>query len=362
MAERARPLRKGLPIVAAGPASAFVRIPGLLLLRLMSRCNERCEFCMVEGEIRASDDVDFAEAHRRIIELPAGDHVEFFGGEPTIYPRFLDLLTAARAHGHPCSIATNARIFHSAAYCDRVAALDPRHIYIRTSLLGDTEELHDNYARAPGSYAQTMRGMANLVSRGFLTQVNVVMLSGNVDRLPECVRLVAGLGVPRIKFGSLIGATAYPHLSVPLSELKPRLNEAITLAESLGLVVTVEKTPVCAVEGRLDLISTERKLSSWRREFDDAGACGGCLVRRWCDGLDPDHVQLHGLAGLRRVTALPRRAVAATVPADPEALKTCVVELPEPVTDTTRTALTRLIGRVERQHAELALIPSRLIT
>lgn len=362
MADRARPLRKGLPIGPAATASSFVQIPGLLLLRLMSRCNERCEFCMVEGEIRASDDVDFAEAYRRIVELPAGDHVEFFGGEPTIYPRFLELLSAARAHGHPCSIATNARIFHSEAYCDRVAALDPDQIYVRTSLLGDTEQVHDHYARAPGSYAQTMRGMANLVARGFLTQVNVVLLSGNLDRLQDCVRLVAGLGVPRIKFGSLIGVTAYPHLSVPLNDMRPRLNAAINLAESLGLVVTVEKTPVCAVEGRLDLISTERKLSSWRREFDDAGPCGGCLLRRWCDGLDPDYVRLHGFAGLRAVSALPRRAVAGTVPADPEALKTCVVELPEPVDDTTRAALMRLIGRVERQHAELALIPSRLIT
>ena len=39
----------------------FHEVPGILLVRLMSRCNEKCLFCMVADEIALSDDLDYQE-------------------------------------------------------------------------------------------------------------------------------------------------------------------------------------------------------------------------------------------------------------------------------------------------------------
>ena len=108
----------------------FFKVPGILLVRLMSRCNEKCLFCMVADEISQSTDLGYDEAVNNILGQPLGTLIEFFGGEPTIYPRFLDLLHCARSHGYPCSIASNVRIFHSETFTKRVAELDSSKIYI----------------------------------------------------------------------------------------------------------------------------------------------------------------------------------------------------------------------------------------
>src|SRR5262245_1057462 len=141
----------------------FVEVPGILMIRLMSRCNEKCLFCMVADEIAGSDDLNFQEAVARIASQPPGTLIEFFGGEPTIYPQFLDLLRETRQRGYPCSIATNLRIFHSRKFTRAVADLDATQIYIRTSIYGCDVALHDYYTATPGSYAQTLAGIHNIV-------------------------------------------------------------------------------------------------------------------------------------------------------------------------------------------------------
>lgn len=335
----------------------FHEIPGILLVRLMSRCNEKCLFCMVADEIEQSDDVDFQAAADKILAQPPGTQIEFFGGEPTIYPRFLDLLTLAREHGYYCSVATNLRVFHSRAFTDKVTALDPSRIYLRTSLYGDTAELHDYYTASPRSYQQTVQGIENIVTAGFLTQVNVVILKQNYERLGEMVRQVHAWGVPRIKFGSLIYLDTCLKHSVSLTDVQHPLGEAITLAESLGLSVSVEKTPACVIDGRLDLLSTERQVYSSNRVYDDEGACRGCLVRRWCDGLDPGYVRAFGFNGISRLHDVPRASVH-PVPEEPELLKMCCVEIPDTTPDDLLAAeLLALSERIAARHGELAVFP-----
>lgn len=342
----------------------FIEVPGLLMLRLMSRCNEKCLFCMVEEEIEKSDDVDYEEAVSRIEAQPPETRIEFFGGEPTIYPRFLPLLRLARARGHSCSIATNCRAFHSEKFTRAVAELDPSQIYIRTSLYGDTAELHDYYTATPGSFTQTLRGVRNVVEAGFRCQVNLVIMEKNFDRLSGMTELVHSLGVPRIKYGNLVEiSTCRPH-AVRLSLVRPHLAEAIALAERLGLTVTVEKTPVCAASGRIDLMSAERDLGQWARAYDDEGECRGCLVRSWCDGFDPDYVRLFGFEGIERVTAVSDAVLKGTATAseEPEYLKTHCVEIADEYPDEeTLLALDSLNQTVESRLGRLVVFPKKYV-
>jgi molybdenum cofactor biosynthesis enzyme MoaA len=344
--------------------TGFFEVPGILLLRLMSRCNEKCLFCMVADEIERSDDVQFDEAVRRIEAQPPGTQIEFFGGEPTIYPRFLDLLRIARQLGHPCSIASNIRIFHSRRFTDRVAELDPSQIYIRTSIYGDTPELHDYYTAAAGSFAQTLQGVKNIVAAGFPSQVNVVIMRGNYHLLPRFADAVHAWGVKRIKFGSLISVEQCAEHAVEMNDVRPFLCEAIDRAERLGLQVTVEKTPICVIDGRVDLLSTERVIYGSARTYDDAGPCGSCLVRRWCDGLDCGYARQFGTRGLQSVTTVPHAVVrrSQSGPFDPELLKTYCVEIDdEQLDELTMRELQDIWSRVNARHGVLAVFPSRFI-
>jgi hypothetical protein len=351
-------------MTAAAERVGFLEVPGILLIRLMSRCNEKCLFCMVAEEIAESDDLAYDECKARIGRQPSDTQIEFFGGEPTIYPRFLDLLRFARSRGHPCSIASNVRIFHSARFAQSVADLDATKIYIRTSLYGDTAALHDYYTATPGSYVQTVRGLGHIVAHGFSCQVNIVILKCNVSRLIALVDLVHELGVRRVKFGNLIALNQCGEHALPLSSVRPRLREAIAHAECLGLTVTVEKTPVCVASGRLDLMSAEQEIYRSARVYDDSGECGGCLVRRWCDGVDPAYPGMFGWDGLSRLTSVPRKTVATSAleGSEPELLRTHCVSIPDGApTSQAIAAIERLSQRVAAKHGRLAVFPTRFV-
>jgi pyruvate-formate lyase-activating enzyme len=343
---------------------AFVEVPGILMLRLMSRCNNKCTFCMVEDEIQESDDIGYEAAIERIVAQPAGTRIEFFGGEPTIYPKFLELLTLARALGYECSIATNGRIFASERYTDGVAALGNRRIYIRTSLYGADADLHDYYTRAPQSFDQTVRGIENIVRRGFRSQVNLVVMARNYHQLERMTEMVHSWGVPRIKFGNLVDVSTCLNDVARLADVRPHLERAIARAEQLGLTVTVEKTPVCIAGGRLDLYSTERDIGHWPRVWDDEGACRECILRPWCDGVDPDYARIYGLGELETVARIPRAAVRGTIHSngDPEILKTHCVEWDGAQMDEeAEAAVLALAERAESRHGRLAVFPTRFI-
>lgn len=342
----------------------FHSVEGILLLRLMSRCNERCVFCMVEEEIAKSDDVPYASAVAAIDRQPPGTIIEFFGGEPTIYPRFLELLIEARRRGHDCSIASNCRIFHSKKFTRAVAETGARHLYVRTSLYGPSAGLHDRLTATPRSFAQTRQGVLNLVAEDILTQVNIVIMAENVDLLTEMVDAVLEWGSPRIKFGNLISLSTCMPQAVRLATVRPRLEAAIAYAEARGLTVTVEKTPICCAGGRIDLLSTEREAFGGARVFDDDGACGRCLVRRWCDGLDPDYARLFGYDDLTPLTAVPAAGLAdagADLP-EPELLKTYCVVVPDD--EVPREMADKLMGMlpvVRAKHGRFAIFPRQYV-
>jgi pyruvate-formate lyase-activating enzyme len=344
--------------------ASFVQLPGLAILRLMSRCNQKCAFCMVAEEIASADEVPYDEAARYILAQPAGTRIEFFGGEPTLHPRFFELLALAHDRGHWCSVATNGRIFSSEKVVRRLAALDMERIYIRSSLYGDSAALHDYYTGCPGSFDQTIRGIGNLVAAGALCQINILILSRNAHRLARTTELVFRHGVPRIKFGNLIGVASCREHAVPLSVVRPHLRQAVVLAERLGLTVTIEKTPVCVASGRIDLMSTERLIGRWPRTYDDEGQCARCLVRRWCEGLDPGYVEAFGYDGLQRMADVPRLAIKGTALASPrpEFLKHICVEVRDGELDRgTLAALYRLDLEVRGQLGQLVAFPRRFV-
>ncbi len=342
------------PSSSAG--TSFVAFPGLLVIRLVDRCNQRCRFCMARDEIAASNPVDYDEAIAAIAGQPECQRVEFFGGEPTLHPRFLDLVRFARERRHQCSIATNGRRLSDERFVDALAALGSAAIYLRTSIYGDTAETHDYYTNVGGSHAQTVRGIGHAVARGFTVQVNIVILRGNCDRLETFPRQVAEWGARRIKFGSLVDVESCPEHAVPLSDVSPHLVQAIALAERLGLTVTVEKTPICTIGGRVDLVSTERALGNWPRAFDDGGACRGCVFREWCDGLDPGYAARFGLGGIHRMEKVPAIAIERCRQREPEFLKMhCALAARLEAGDRDARELRELSRLVTAQHGRLAV-------
>jgi hypothetical protein len=323
---------------------------------------------MVEGEVATSPDLALEDGRALIEAQPASARIEFFGGEPTIYPHFVELLTLARQRGHSCSVASNGRAFAAAEYTARIAALGAEDIYVRTSLYGADEATHDYYTRATGSYRQTLQGIRNLVAAGFRTQVNIVVLPRNVETLTQAVDLVAGLGAQRIKFGMVVLSPGCLEHAVSLAALRPALRSACARAVEAGRDLNLEKMPLCAAPERIAGFFTERQIAPMSRAYALNGACGRCLLQPWCPGLDPLYAEHLGLDNLEPFDRVPADQVLALSPGEmasyqPEIFRLHLVALdPAWLEDgAALQALADLKERIGASLGELALIPQGLI-
>lgn len=233
--------------------------------------------------------------------LPIGSKVDLFGGEPTMHPNFFDILNNIYTKGMECSVATNGRYFSKRKFFKRVADITKESLYVRTSLYGLSATEHDLATGVKGSYDELMAGLNNIVATDMVCQVNIVITKKNISSLEEMTRLIVNKKVGRIKFGLLINCSSCPTIVPSLSEIRNNLIRSVKIAKLHGLKVTIEKAPLCIAPEYMNNFSGERDLGQWSRVFDDDGNCGDCLMRRWCDGLDPDYVNLFGTKGISKI-------------------------------------------------------------
>jgi organic radical activating enzyme len=282
----------------------YLKRENLLILHLTDWCNNRCSFCMVK-KIHGSFSFPYEEALSLMETLPIGSKVDLFGGEPTMHPDFFDILEYIYSKGLDCSVATNGRAFANLSFTQRAANITKGSLYVRTSLYGLTAIDHDRSTGVTGSYDELMSGIDHISAAKMTCQVNIVLTRKNIHNLEEITRLVASKKVEKIKFGLLIDCSSCIEIIPSLTDIRPRLVSAVNLSKDLGLKVTIEKAPLCLVPEYMNEFSSERELGQWSRFFDDNGECGGCMMRKWCDGLDPDYVNVFGTEGLGRIVKVP---------------------------------------------------------
>lgn len=136
-----------------------------------SRCNNYCAICRELGR-KGDDSPDLSG-----IELiPKDWKVLIAGGEPTLHPKFFSLLAECR--GRPLEVMTNARSFSYMGHA-RKSVQYARDYCV--SFFGTSPESHDAVTRVPGSFAQAVKGIANL--RSLCAGVAVNVIAGDMDTL-----------------------------------------------------------------------------------------------------------------------------------------------------------------------------------
>jgi mycofactocin radical SAM maturase len=178
-----------------------------------NRCNLRCTHCLSssgpEAEVRT--DLSLAEARAVVDQLAAARvfQIHFGGGEPFVYPGFLDLLRHAQARGLCClCISTNGSLLDE----PRIRALeDLGGVYLQISLDGATEAACDA-VRGAGAWRKAVGALERLQGRSIVRTVNFVYTRGNAHQLDAMHALAlqhgATLRVTRLK-PSGRGAASY---------------------------------------------------------------------------------------------------------------------------------------------------------
>jgi len=275
-------------------------------VRLTRACNQRCLFC----HDRDAQDGSVAswEAVRR--KLAAGRaeglrRVVLSGGEPTIHPRYLDVVSLARELGYEhVQTITNGRRFCYPAFLDEAVARGLRELTF--SLHAPAAPLHDRLTRVPGSFVQAVAGLRRaLETPGLIVSVDVVINRLNLPVLREHLEFCLALGAREFDLLALVPfSDAWRHreeLSVDLGEPAARadLRRALEVSRRPGVRVWTNRLRAEHLEGFEPLIQPPEKIfdelrgrrALFRRRLKGARmpcagpACADCFLRGFCADL-----------------------------------------------------------------------------
>ncbi len=299
------------------------------------RCNNRCSFCYQLGWRTGGNELPDPSSDALLGKLKWGrengyDQVGFSGGEPTIRQDFLELVAGARELGYGrVSLTTNGRRFANEAFARQAlaAGIDS----IGWSLHGAVAATHDGLVGRDGSFAQVLRGMANVasISRSLDRHVDqnlfVLVNRLNHQELPDICQLGRQHGIKLMILQPVIYSKGNLGLAAEYALALPELLGAIRRAARAGLAggwfVKLFNLAPCFFTDQLAAFEHQRypvdvfRYQEKQRAGESKAAagqgylrldrCGECLLQAFCPGLHQSLVPQDDLLGIFRQSLRP---------------------------------------------------------
>ncbi len=163
-------------------------------VQLTTRCNFRCTHCFLDG---SGDDLPLDTLERIIPFAKAHNcsHFDFTGGEPTIHPRFPEIVQTLAENGLAFTMITNGWDF-----ADWYQNVKPSPDVIKRvffSLDGATEDAHD-LTRTEGSYRRVLQAVSICRYKNIPFGIRTTVTKRNIRRLEEITLLAAKLGAEEL--------------------------------------------------------------------------------------------------------------------------------------------------------------------
>lgn len=298
-----------------------------LELHLTYTCPERCVFCSEDHRMKAYRPypVTFGRVSRVLRTHAARGvrHLHLTGGEPSIHPRFVDVLRLAKDLGMNTSVGTIGTMLRRPDFAEQVMPYLDEGLF---SLHGPDAATHDALTRRAGSFEQVTTALTQVkaLKPKFRACVNTVLTRHNAQALPDTVALAASLGAGLIVVSNTTpeGAAldAYEDLAAPLETLRELVPRAVPRAAPA--ILRFFGFPYCVLgeHGMLsnDLHWDPRVTVEWASKpgavvFDDFWSwdcgrkrvyveeCGSCRMKGLCMGVFDRYVDLWPTDALRAV-------------------------------------------------------------
>ena len=298
-----------------------------LELHLSYACPNHCWFCSEDHRMERFR--EFPVSYPRVVAV-LRRHVErgvnsvlLTGGEPTIHPRFVDILVVARKLALRTSTSTNSIMLSREPFARQVLPLLDECMF---SLHGPTAAVHEDMTRRAGSFDQVVQAarLARVVMPDLAVCVNIVLTRRNADHLGDTVALAVDLGASLIVVSNVSpegrGLDHYAELAVPLAELAERLPAVVDRAGDR--ILRFFGVPLCLLgphamlsndlhwDPRVTVEWTSRPgkvvledVYTWTagRERAYVEACQSCLQRGNCRGVFARYRELFSTDALRPI-------------------------------------------------------------
>jgi len=199
-------------------------------------CNNNCSHCYNEPGRRSMPSLPLADWKRILRKLfdIGVPYVIFTGGEPTLHPSILDLISYADNLGQIAGMNSNGRRLADADFVTGLKESGLDHVQI--TLNSHRPEVHNQIVGAE-AYNETIRGLRNALAAGLHTITNTTLTQANGDEALEMVDFLCGLGVHTFAMNGMIhsGCGMRHEGTLTESQLHPLLEKVKERAAEYGM-------------------------------------------------------------------------------------------------------------------------------
>ncbi|HAM36539.1 MAG TPA: hypothetical protein DCP85_11500 [Elusimicrobia bacterium] len=277
----------------------------MALLRVTSRCNQRCAFCSypADGEERLGGLKSWLEE----LSGQDGGLVQISGGEPLLR-RLRDLLALLKLcarRGIRAEFQTNAVLladFDARELRALVQAVAKTSGYFNVNFPSHCPAVDARITGSKDNFAKRERGVRRLLEAGAQVRITHVVNSLNYRFIPGFIvyvdRRLAGAAWVQFSFAKAAGrALLRPGIVPSYRQASGPLRKGLRKASSLGIKCEVDHIPVCFIRDYWTCHVDVRKLLGRKPgphqfEKQKTAKCAGCSFSRVCAGPRLDYLAL----------------------------------------------------------------------
>ncbi len=290
-----------------------------------NKCDNRCVMCTNDPSFARQDQAEYrlkgqVEKMERWLagrgrgylkNSGSADFLSLTGGEPTLHPEFFMLLSYFRKRlpRAQMTLLTNGRRFADEDFTRRFAAAARGPFSVAVPLHGPAARAHDAVSGVRGSFAATVKGLANLMALapGVALEIRLVLHRMNAAALPRTLAFLLRKfpDVPRYRV-VVIHYEIEGMSAANAARVELRLTDsAVALAAALPVIerfpdLRLYHFPLCVLPAAL---RPRCRITQPREDRAYPPACRGCAARRRCPGLMTEYFRRFGAGELRRLRA-----------------------------------------------------------
>lgn len=305
------------------------------LFKIISKCNDSCDFCLEYEFIRSKrPDLSFEEFEKNYNYLKkriTPDYIILTGGEPTLHPQFFKMIYFLKQHNEGFRFITNLLIFNENDFVKRIKKVYSNYKSKKQEKLSKIIVSINDLPSKSESAKRRYSGLENAFLARLPLIITVLIYRDNLDdliKLSELLRNSFEKYLPdkflHVEFRLMYIEGTLPKLlkiSLPteFSRLKKAVEGSIKILNTPKIKVTLWNFPLCYLDSpesakneaiaerqarRLVKVYKDSQLDKteirkWEAYLKPHEECKKCTLNDVCSGIDKGYITEYGFPKLK---------------------------------------------------------------
>ncbi|MBE5821365.1 MAG: radical SAM protein [Clostridiales bacterium] len=172
---------------------------GAAWLTTNRNCNNNCSWCYAKNTLKNNCMMNIDKAKLAVDELQRRNvkKIVLIGGEPTIYPYFIELISYIHKKGIKVSVASNGRMFKDIEFAQKVKEAGVFHVDM--SIKATNEEMYIKNTQVDG-YQQMIEGYHNMKKVGINVSASYLITNDDKNEFNKLIEFLQKENINSILF------------------------------------------------------------------------------------------------------------------------------------------------------------------